>query len=122
MRRPKNNDALASKPIRKGFPFSGLSFQTGGDGLGIVCNRDNLPFAYNAIGYLYDKAVRAALDGTKSNLESVSRADRLKEFGTSEPLGWSFKGVNNAVENANTGQNGVVRKVTIKCRVIYRDI
>ena len=119
MRRPKKSDALASKPMRKGLPFSGLSFQTGADGLAILCNRDNLPFAYNAIGYFYDKAVGAAFDFAKCNLEGVSWAHRLEEFGTSEPLAWSLKSGGDVVENANTGQYRMVREMSIKCRVIY---
>lgn len=122
MRRPKKKDALASKPMRIGLPFSGLSFQTGGEDLVIVCDRDDLSLTDNVIGYRYSKAVGATLDVAKCNPENVSWAHWFEEFGASEPLAWSFKGVDNVIENANAGQDGVVRKVTIKCRVIYRDI
>lgn len=121
MRRPKKNEALANKPISSGLPFSGLFFQSG-EGLGIVCDRDDLPLTNNVAGHLNGKAVGAAIDGAECNLEGRPWANHLEKFGASKALAWFIKCGRNIVENADAGQNRVPRKVPIKCRMIYRNI
>lgn len=121
-RRPKKRDALASKPIRKGLPFSGRAFQTGDEGLVIISDSDDLPLTDDAIGDLNHKAIGATLNVAKSNLECLSRTYRLEEFGAPEALAWLFECNCDVVKNANAGQDWVARKVATKCRVIYRNI